>query len=104
MWPHERSLVERLAGKPFAMLGVNVNGAQPVELAQWMQEHGMTWRSFADPPRLLQGPIVKAWNVSTTPTLYVLDARGVIRRRWLGDPGPETIDAVIDALVAEAER
>lgn len=104
MWPHERSLVKKFAGKPFAVLGVNVNGYEPAELATWMADHGMTWRSFADPGRLLRGPIATLWNISTTPTVYVLDAKGVIRRKWLGDPGAETIDAVIAGLIEEAEK
>jgi hypothetical protein len=59
----------------------------------------LTWRSFAD----LQGDIAAKWNLSTTPTLYVLDPKGVIRHKWLGGPGEKAIDAALDELINEAQ-
>ena len=32
MWPHERSLVKQLAGKPFAVIGVNISEPNPAAL------------------------------------------------------------------------
>ena len=63
----------------------------------------MTWRSFTDPGPLGQGPIAVKWNVFATPTLYVLDRRGVIRRKWVGGPGEKVIDAALEKLLTEAE-
>jgi hypothetical protein len=42
---------------------------------------------------------VRAW-----PTLYILDHQGVIRHKYVGSPGGEALDKVIDKLVAEAEK
>jgi hypothetical protein len=59
----------------------------------------LTWRSFAD-----SGDIAARWNLSATPTLYLLDLKGIIRYKWVGGPGHEAIDAAVDELLREAER
>ena len=38
MWPHERSLVKQLAGKPFAVIGVNVSEASPSALKKVVEK------------------------------------------------------------------
>jgi len=37
-------------------------------------------------------------------TLYVIDAKGVIRHKHLGSPGDKVLDEEIEKLVAEAEN
>ena len=49
------------------------------------------------------GPIPMKWNVSGWPTLVVVDHGGVIRHRWLGNPGNEVIDEALTARVYAAE-
>lgn len=78
MYPHERSLVERLKGKPFALIGVN-SDPDKVPLKKRMVKEKITWRSFWNGPKGTDGPISRAWNVRGWPTIYVLDHRGVIR-------------------------
>jgi hypothetical protein len=68
-----------------------------------MEKERLTWRSFADPGALGQGPIVTRWSLAGTPTFYVLDQKGVIRHKWVGTPGEKVIDAALDRLIAEAE-
>jgi hypothetical protein len=48
-------------------------------------------------------PIATKWNLSTTPTLYVIDDKGVIRHKWAGAPGEEIIDAALAQLIKVAE-
>ena len=74
MYPHERSLVNRLAGKPFALLGIN-SDKDRAELKKVMTKENITWRSFWDGGNT-QGPIASRWNVSAWPTVYVLDPKG----------------------------
>ena len=64
-----------------------------------MDKEKLTWRSFAD-----SGDIAARWNLSATPTLYLLDLKGIIRYKWVGGPGHEAIDAAVDELLREAER
>ena len=95
MIPHERSLVKKLAGKPFALIGVNSDEKRD-ELKERLVKEEMTWRHFWD--RSTEGPIAKAWNVHGWPTTYVIDQDGVIRYRDLRD---EDAEKAIEALLAK---
>ena len=68
-----------------------------------MKKEKLTWRSFADLGTAGQGAIAARWNLTNTTTLYVIDARGVIRYKWPGGPGHEAIDAALDKLIKEVE-
>jgi hypothetical protein len=97
MYPHERSLVKRLEGKPFALVGVN-SDEDRAKLKEAIKKENITWRSFWD--RNTTGPIDRAWNVQSWPTIYVLDHQGVIRYKQVH--GKE-LDQAIDTLVKEAQ-
>jgi len=103
MYPHERSLVKRLEGKPFALVGVNsdkdVEALKPI-----LEKEQITWRSFWNGPKGTAGPISAEWNVRGWPTLYLIDHNGVIRHRYPGSPGEKALDAAIERLVREAEK
>jgi hypothetical protein len=99
MYPHERSLVKRLEGKPFALLGVN-SDEDKGKLKAAMARENITWRSWWDGSKF--GPIDSQWNVASWPTLYLIDAKGVIRH-VNPDTQEEELDKLIDALVKEAE-
>ena len=74
MYSHERSLVKRLEGKPFALLGVN-SDADRAKLKKTLEEQNITWRSWWDGGST-NGPIASQWNVHAWPTVYVIDHRG----------------------------
>ncbi len=96
--------MKNLADKPFALIGVNTNGYDPAKLKKVMDQEKLNWRSFVDArDKGGMGSITSKWNLVGTPTLYVLDHKGVIRHKWLGSPGEKVIDAAIDKLVKEAE-
>ena len=95
MYPHERSLVKRLEGKPFALLGINSDPKD--RLRQVMKKENITWHSWWDGGDT-GGPIATAWNVKGWPTTYVLDTKGVIRYR---DVREEQMDNAVDALLKE---
>jgi peroxiredoxin len=97
MYPHERSLVERLKDKPFVLLGVNSDPKD--RLKQVMKKENLTWRSWWDGGDT-GGPIATAWNVKGWPTIYVLDHKGVIRFRNVRD---EQMDKAVDTLLKELE-
>jgi len=96
MVPHERSLVKRMQGRPFALIGVNADGNQE-EARKRVEKDGINWRSFWDGRG---GQIVKDYRVQYFPTIYVLDGNGVIRYREVRD---EAMDRAVDALLKEAE-
>jgi hypothetical protein len=97
MYPHERSLVKRLENEPFALIGVN-SDKDLEKLAKRIEEEQITWRSFWNGPKGTGGPISTAWNVSGWPTIYVLDAEGVIRFKNVRG---EAMDKAVDELLAE---
>ena len=100
MMPHERSLVEEMKGKPFALLGINTDGKAKYDEGQKSAKEGpVTWRSFDD-GNPSTGPICKAWNIEGFPTIFVIDHEGVIRQMDVRDE--ELTNAVKD-LVAKAE-
>ncbi len=104
MLPHEKALVERMKDKPFALLGINCLDGKIDEVAPRLVKEGIAWRNAiddeADGEHLKS--LAKSWNVHGFPQLYLVDAKGVIRHKWLGSPGEEVMDQTIDKLVAEA--
>jgi hypothetical protein len=98
MYPHGRSLVERLKGKPFALLGINSDDTRD-EARQAIDKHQLAWRSWWD-GGTTGGPIQTAYDIAHWPTIFVLDPRGVIRHI---DVRGEELDKAVDALLAEVE-
>jgi peroxiredoxin len=104
MWPHERSLVKQLADKPFAVIGVNLSEPNTSALKKLAEKENLTWRSFSDPPTSEgYGAITKRWNLAGTPTIYLIDHKGVIRHKWLGGAREKVIDEALEKLIKEAE-
>lgn len=110
--PHERSLVKRLEGKPFVIVGVNSDTDRDA-LRRVCADKGITHRSFWDGEGQ-SGPIASRWNVQAWPTLYLLDGKGVIRFKGSilrshsvrkGKDGKlvpfRHLDDAVDALMAE---
>ena len=96
MYPHERSLVEKYADKPFAIVGVNSDSDRD-KLKERIAEEEITWPSFFDGGEI-GGPIASAWNDSGWPTIYVLDGEGRIRFK---DVRGEDLDAALEELMGE---
>ena|SRR5437773_2626075 len=101
MFPHERSLVKKLANDPFALVGVNSDKDRE-DLKKVMEKEEITWRSFWNGKEGTSGPISTAWNVHGWPTIYILDAKGTIRYKSVGGNEKE-IDETLDKLLAESK-
>ena len=91
--------MKRLAGKPFALLGVNSDAGSNALIKVILREK-IVWRSWFDGGGK-EGPIATKWQIATWPTLYILDAKGVIRHIEAegGTPDTKTIDDVVDSLL-----
>ena len=98
MYPHERSLVKKLADKPFALLGINSD--PKAQALKAIKRENITWRSWWDGGDT-RGPIATQWNVSGWPTIYILDHNGVIRHKNLRD---DAMEKAVDALLEEVEQ
>ena len=101
MYPHERSLVERLKDQPFALIGVNSDPREKVKEA--LERENITWRSWWDGGDT-SGPIASRWNVSGWPTIYVIDDKGVIRHKNVrGDAMDKAVDELLAEMTAGAD-
>ena len=95
MYDHERSLVKRMAGKPFALVGVNTDKTLETYKNAVIKKN-LIWRSFYDGPP--GGPISKLYKVRGYPTILVLDKNGVVRYR---DVKGKALDRAVEKLLED---
>jgi hypothetical protein len=100
MFPLERSLVQRYAGQPFTLLGVNADES-PNQLEKIQQQAGLTWPSWWDGP---EGKISQAWQVDRYPAFFLIDHRGVVRWRHFGSLTEAELAARIDEWLVRAPK
>ena len=93
MYGHERSLVKKLADKPFALVGVNTD--DDLEMIRGVvKKKNLIWRSFWDGGDM---SISQSYGISAFPTIILIDHEGVIR-----EINPRDLDGAIEELVAKA--
>ena len=93
MYPHERSLVARLADEPFTILGVNSDPADNYRAA--IERENITWLSFWDGGST-GGPIATRWGVRGWPTIFIIDHEGIIQAI-----GHSLDEDLVDRLIAD---
>ena len=97
MYPHERSLVQKMAGRKFALLGINTDKDLEA-LKKTIVTEKISWRSWFDGSTT--GPICREWGITGFPSIFVLDHKGVIRYR---DLRGDDLDQAVEMLLKEAE-
>ena len=97
MYGHERSLVNSMKGRPFALLGVNTD--KNIGIAKTaIAENELNWRSWYDGQG---GSIVRQFQIRSFPTILILDHNGLIRFKNIRGT---TLDTAIEELVSDAEK
>ncbi len=96
MIPHEREMVERLKDKPFALVSISADEKKET-LTDFLAKEKMPWTHWWNGN---QGGIIEDWDVRYYPTIYVLDAKGVIRHK---DLRGEKLEEAVNALLGEAK-
>lgn len=99
MIPHERDMVKKNADKPFALVSVSAD-AESKTVKDFLEKEPMPWTQWFAGPR---GAALKDWNIHAFPTMYVIDAKGVIRGKLVG-AGPATekkLEEMVEKLVKE---
>jgi hypothetical protein len=99
--PYERSLVNRLEGKPFAVLGVNAD-RDPDFARRVAAAKGINWRSWAD-AKARGGPITSKWRVRHFPVFYLIDHKGIIREYWPDPPDHDDLEQRIRELLKKVK-
>jgi thiol-disulfide isomerase/thioredoxin len=97
MIPHEREMVKKLEGKPFAFISVSADDEKKT-LEEFIAKEPMPWTHWWEGP---EASILKDWNIRFFPTIYVIDAKGVIRHKGLRG---EELEKAVEKLVAEAGK
>ena len=49
------------------------------------------------------GGLASDLNVNAYPTIFLLDGKGVIRKKFVGSPGGAVLDKEVEALLKETE-
>jgi hypothetical protein len=103
MFPHERSLVNQLKDKPFALLGVSTDRSRQDALGA-QDDGSVTWRNWwnGDSPR--DRRLTTVWGVEYLPQLFMIDHKGVIRRHFVGVPSDAELSQEIDKWIKEADK
>jgi thiol-disulfide isomerase/thioredoxin len=97
MIPHEREMVERLKDKPFALISISADEKKKT-LTDFLAKENMPWTHWWNGQ---EGGIVEDWEVDHFPTIYVLDAKGIIRKKEIRG---EELEKAVNELIKEAEK
>ena len=92
--------MKRLAGQPFALIGINADANKKL-IAEQKKKQKVNWRSFWNGPKGFNGPIIKDWRIRFVPEVYVIDAKGVIRFKGVSG---KALDKAVDSLLAELKK
>jgi thiol-disulfide isomerase/thioredoxin len=100
MIPHQREIVGKLKDKPFAFVSVSIDDNREI-LTKFLEKEPMPWTHWWTGK---ESGFMEDWGIAYVPTIYVIDARGVIRHRdQNGRFPPEQLAAAVNALLEEIE-
>ena len=99
MIPHERAMVAKMKkeGKPFELVSISVD-AEKEDVAGFIQKEPMPWTHWFDGE---DGPVATKLRAKVFPTLYLIDAKGVIRKKWLGVPGNDPESSIVEESIEQ---
>jgi len=95
--PDLRRLAERFKGQPLTVVSISVD-QERAAVETFTAKEPMPWELWYDGP---EGGVLEAWNIHGLPSVFVIDARGVVRARNLS--GAE-LDREVEKLVKEASQ
>jgi thiol-disulfide isomerase/thioredoxin len=97
MIPHEREMVEKLKDKPFALVSISFDEEKQT-LIDFLKKTEMPWTHWWNGS---SGGISEPWNIQHFPTIYVLDANGIIRYTELRG---EKLESAVEKLLTEMDK
>lgn len=105
----KRALIQRMEGKPFVLLGINTDGDLN-NVHKLNIERKVNWRSFWCGRQGSYEPLALHWNVRYGNHFLVIDHRGIIAGKNVGDTRPgvkfnqsEELNAMLNQLIQAAE-
>jgi thiol-disulfide isomerase/thioredoxin len=97
MIPQERQMVERLKDKPFALVSISMD-AKTATLTEFLAKEKMPWAQWWVGAN---SNLAEDWHIEYFPTVYVIDAKGVIRHDGLKG---EELEKSVTELLKEMEK
>jgi thiol-disulfide isomerase/thioredoxin len=97
--PHERELAAKMEGKPFAVLGINMD-YKAEKARSTLAEEKITWPNWYDGDPREDSPIGTLYHIRSIPAVFVLDGEGIIRAR---DVRGEALVKAVEMLLKERE-
>ncbi|VTR95818.1 thiol-disulfide isomerase-like thioredoxin : Thiol-disulfide isomerase-like thioredoxin OS=Singulisphaera acidiphila (strain ATCC BAA-1392 / DSM 18658 / VKM B-2454 / MOB10) GN=Sinac_5190 PE=4 SV=1: Thioredoxin_8 [Gemmata massiliana] len=97
MIPHERDMVKKLDGKPFALISVSADEKKET-LTKFLEKTEMPWTHWHAGEN---GALISKYQVKFFPTIYVLDAKGVIRHKNIRD---KDLEHAVEELLKETAQ
>lgn len=82
------------------VLGTSIDrGSAEDDVRRFIEEHGITFRILLDP----DGTIETRFRTLGVPESFLIDRKGILKRRWIGqfDPNAPDTRAEFEALLAE---
>jgi thiol-disulfide isomerase/thioredoxin len=95
MIPHERTLVTRLRDKPFQLVSISVDDKKKT-LTDFLGKEPMPWTHWWNGA---DGKVIETLSVTNYPTIFVIDAQGVVRYKQVGRVGE--FEKTVDQLLKE---
>ncbi len=96
MIPHEREMVAKLEGQPFVLISVSAD-AKKETVTDFLEKKPMPWVHWWNGR---EGGVLSEWNIRFFPTMYVIDAQGIIRYKNIRG---EALEQAVEKLVKEAK-
>ncbi len=98
LYAQGRALSQRMKGRPFAVRSVHLDDSRET-LSQSIKAGEITWRCWWEGSQ--KRPNCDRWHVGFIPSVYVIDADGIIRAK---DVKGKALDQAVDALMAKMDR
>jgi thiol-disulfide isomerase/thioredoxin len=95
MYPQEREMAAKYAGRPFDILGVNCDELSRLRKTEDARQ--VLWLSMADGRG---GPIVRKWHVDSYPTLFLIAPDGTIQRKGLRE---DALNGAVESMLKGIE-
>jgi cytochrome c biogenesis protein CcmG/thiol:disulfide interchange protein DsbE len=96
--PELEQVYRTYAGKGLQILAVNI-GQDKGDAEKFSKEHDISYPLLPDPGQV----VTKRYGVTGIPMTFILDGRGVIRKKILGEISRQTFENIVVELMEEKE-
>jgi hypothetical protein len=104
LYPRQRALLQRLTGCPFEVVGVHAGEEKDrAGVRAMLKQNQVSWPTVWSRGPVGHSTIETLWSVDGYPTIYLIDAGGVIQFKSLGSPDGTVLEDTVAAMMKDAE-